>query len=75
MPGQLADLVVLDTESPQLIGRDRETILDSWIFAGPGHPVRDVFVAGRHVICNGRHADEKKILGRFCSVMKRLAGA
>jgi len=75
VPGRLADLVVLDTEAPHLVGRDHDALLDSWIFAGPGRPVRHVIVAGRHIIRDGRHADEQRIFERFRAAMVRLADA
>src|SRR5579863_1175643 len=52
-PGALADLVVLDTEHPALVGRHRDSLLDAWIFSGNITPVRDVMVAGRWVVRDG----------------------
>ncbi len=45
-PGQYADLVVLDTEHPRLVGRSGDRLLDAWLFSGNSTPVRHVMVAG-----------------------------
>jgi formimidoylglutamate deiminase len=63
--GKRADICVLDTAHPILEGRDGDALLDSWIFAGGQACIRDMFVAGKHVVKNRRHADEERILNRF----------
>ena len=37
-PGFRADLVVLDTDHPALVGRDEDQLLDAWIFSGEDTP-------------------------------------
>jgi formimidoylglutamate deiminase len=68
--GQRADFVVLDETHPSLTGRPVERMIDGWIFAGDKSCVRDVHVAGRRVVADGRHiardgirADYAKVLG------------
>ena len=68
--GQRADFVVLDEAHPSLAGRPVERMIDGWIFAGDKSCVRDVHVAGRRVVADGRHiahdrfrADYAKVLG------------
>jgi len=70
--GRRADIVVLDAEHPALAHRDGDEILDSWIFASAGNPVRDVYVAGRKVIEDGHHAHEDEIASRFRFALKQL---
>ncbi|HEY8566818.1 MAG TPA: formimidoylglutamate deiminase [Beijerinckiaceae bacterium] len=73
-PGQSADLVVLDTDHPSLVGRSGATAIDSWIFGSHGtSPVRDVMVGGAWVVRDGHHAREDEILDRFRRTMRRLA--
>jgi formimidoylglutamate deiminase len=74
-PGALADLVVLDTEHPALVGRHRDSLLDAWIFSGNTTPVRDVMVAGRWVVRYGRHPAQHAIATAFARTMHRLADA
>lgn len=52
--GCRADLIALSLAHPLLAERQGDAILDTLIFALPP-TVTDVFVAGRHVIQNGRH--------------------
>lgn len=69
-----ADLVVLDTSHPAFAGRTGDLLLDAWVFVAGSAAVREVFVAGRHLVRDGRHRDRDRILMRFRAVMERLAG-
>jgi formimidoylglutamate deiminase len=71
-PGLRADITVLDDEHPALIGRSEDSALDSWIFSGGNACVRDVFVAGRHVVQDRRHVKEEAIANKFRAAVKRL---
>jgi formimidoylglutamate deiminase len=71
-PGMSADLVVLDTEHPALVGRSGDSVLDSWVFSGSRTPVRDVMVAGQWVVRDGRHRAQEAIAAQFGRVMRRL---
>ncbi|CAH2604276.1 Formiminoglutamic iminohydrolase [Rhodovastum atsumiense] len=73
--GRLADLVVLDTDHPALVGRSGESLLDAWLFSGNSSPVRHVMVAGRWVIRDGRHPRDTEITAAFAGTMRRLAAA
>jgi formimidoylglutamate deiminase len=59
--GRLADLLALDADGVDLIGREGDAILDSWIFAGDARIVTDVWAAGRHVVAEGRHRSRSAI--------------
>ncbi len=70
--GKSADLVVLDTDHPSLVGRTGEALLDAWMFSGNDTPVRDVMVAGEWVVRGGRHVRQEAIAQPFARVMHRL---
>ena len=58
--GRRADLVVLDPDirrSPAAV----DDVLDAAIFGPCRQPVRDVMVAGRWVVREGRHPDEATV--------------
>ncbi|MDD9875923.1 MAG: formimidoylglutamate deiminase [Magnetovibrio sp.] len=74
-PGRRADLVVLDTDHPQLAGRAGDALIDSWIFSGNANPVRHVMTGGRWVIRDGRHAEEDAIADAYRATVARMAGA
>ncbi len=71
--GAIADIVSLDADHPLLAGRHDDTALDSWLFSGDRSVVRDVWVAGRHAVSEGRHRARDAARRRFAAVMRRLA--
>jgi formimidoylglutamate deiminase len=74
-PGALADLMTLDGESVDLAGKNGDTLLDTFIFAGDDHMVRDVWSAGRHLVQAGRHVAHDAIVQRYGQTMRRLGDA
>ena len=74
-PGRIADLVVLDSEHPALVGRSFDGVLDAWLFSGNSTPVRDVMVAGAWVVRDRRHRAQAAIAAAFSRTMRRLADA
>ena len=53
--GLRADIVVLDSQHPDLIARTGDAWIDTWVFAPPPSLVRHVISAGRLVVADGRH--------------------
>lgn len=72
-PGYCADLVVLDTEHPSLVGHAGETLLDAWLFSGNATPVRQVMVSGQWVVRDGAHRAQRQIATEFARTMRQLA--
>ena len=70
--GWRADLVVLDPETPVLVGRSEEVLLDALVFAGNVNPVRDVMAGGRWVVEAGRHREEAAILAGYRAALAEL---
>jgi formimidoylglutamate deiminase len=70
--GRRADVVVLDTNSPLFAGRDEDTLIDTFVFSGTGHEVRDVMVAGRWLVQEGRHSAETAIAVNYKRAMNRI---
>ncbi len=71
-PGERADFLVLDPDSPPLAGKRGDALLDAFVFAGSANPVRDVFVGGRRLVAGGRHADEAGVAAAFRHALARL---
>lgn len=67
--GQQADWVVLDGDGPALIGREGDTLLDTHVFGARLGTVRDVFVGGQQIVCDGTHARAAEITARYKDVM------
>jgi formimidoylglutamate deiminase len=73
VPGTLADLVVLNTDHPTLVGRTGDSLLDAWMFSGSSTPVRDVMVAGKWLVRDGHHHAQQPIAAAFARTMQRVA--
>lgn len=68
--GYRADWLVLDGDDPYLASAPDASILNRWLFAGGKEQIRDVFVAGRQVIDQGRHALQQQSSAEFLKVLK-----
>ena len=68
-----ADIIVLDDDHPSLIGREHDAALDTWIFSAGNALVKDVLVAGRHIIKDRHHPSEEVIARRFGAAVRRLS--
>jgi formimidoylglutamate deiminase len=64
-PGARADLLVLDTDAPGLLGVPPSHRLDALVFA-------EVWVAGRQVVSAGRHRAQSPLRSGFASAMAEL---
>lgn len=71
-PGKLADLIALDGDAPDLLGKEGDTILDSFIFAGDNRMIRHVWSAGRHLVREGRHRGHDGIMRRYSKTILSL---
>ena len=71
--GARADFTVLNSSHPRLHGRDKEQLIDSWIFSGNENCVRDVYVGGQRSIVDGHHKDEAEIIEHYCRTIDQLA--
>jgi formimidoylglutamate deiminase len=74
-PGPLADLVALDADHIDLDGRQGDTLLDSFIFAGDDRMVQDVWSAGRHMVRGGRHVARDSIAAAYRATLCDLRDA
>jgi formimidoylglutamate deiminase len=70
--GLRADIVVLDQQHGALAGRTGDNVLDSWIFSGGNACVKDVFVAGQHLVRQGQHIDGPNITARYRKALEAL---
>jgi formimidoylglutamate deiminase len=66
------DHIVLDQQAPQFAGMRERDAIDRWIFSGNRNLVRDVVVAGRRVVADGRHFDRDAIAARYRATMQDL---
>ena len=71
-PGRLADLLALDGTAADLVGKQGDAFLDSFVFAGDDRMVTDVWSAGHHVVADGRHVRRDPITRRYIRTVRRL---
>jgi formimidoylglutamate deiminase len=70
--GRRADVVVLDGETPALVHKTGDAILDSLVFAANHRSIKDVMVAGRWHVRDGRHQQQEAIFERFKTTLASL---
>jgi formimidoylglutamate deiminase len=66
------DFVVLDTDAAIFAGVREDDAIDRWIFSGNRNAVREIRVAGKRVVAEGRHADRDAIAVRYRQVLQAL---
>jgi formimidoylglutamate deiminase len=70
--GARADIVVLDLNAPLFAGRSDDAIIDTFVFASGQEVVRDVMVAGRWLVQEGRHYAETAVSAGYKRAMTKL---
>jgi formimidoylglutamate deiminase len=70
--GKRADLIVLDGEHVDLIGRQGDDILDGFLFSGNDCKVRDVMVGGVWRVVDGHHSEEEIVATAYRTSLREL---
>ncbi|MCF7361998.1 formimidoylglutamate deiminase [Vibrio diazotrophicus] len=70
--GQRADFMVLDDSHPFIGASETKDVLNRWLFACSENVVKDVFVAGKQVISEGRHELDVISRSEFSKVIKKV---
>lgn len=70
--GARADFLVLDGQASGLLGLPADHLLDGLIFSAQGQVLHEVYVAGRLVLRQGRHAAGQAISTAFAEAMTAL---
>ena len=71
-PGAVFDVVTLTAGAPELIERQGDELLDSWIFAGGRSLIDCVWRAGSKVVSGGHHRDRAAIAARYARALRAL---
>jgi formimidoylglutamate deiminase len=64
-PGAPADFFTVDLDDPSIAGSSIDDLLTNIVFSLSRAAVRDVVVAGRRIVENGRHVDQESIVNAF----------
>jgi formimidoylglutamate deiminase len=70
--GLSADFVTLDRNDPSIAGHSAEDLLPMLTFGLNRSAIRDVFVNGRQILRDGRHALEEEIVAKYKEVHQRI---
>jgi formimidoylglutamate deiminase len=70
--GARADMLVLNPQASGLLGIPADYSLDALVFACDTPALRDVFVAGRQRIFEGRHLAQESISAKYVQTMAEL---
>jgi formimidoylglutamate deiminase len=66
------DYFMVDLNDPCLAGFEASDLATQLIFSAQRAAIRNVFVAGKQVIADGRHPKQSEIVSAFQAVQKRL---
>lgn len=72
--GEPADFFTVDLNDPSLAGATEDDLLSHIVFSLARTAVKDVVVAGKRIVADGKHAQQEKIVERFNALQKRLWG-
>jgi len=64
-PGAPADFFTVDLDDPSIAGASQDDLLATIVFSLSRPAVRDVVVAGKQIVENGRHRDQQAIIESF----------
>ena len=70
--GKRADLLVLDSDHPNLAGIATDDVLGTFVFCGNDNLVRDVMVGGQWVVQNQEHLAQAEIAQRYVQTVAEL---
>jgi formimidoylglutamate deiminase len=73
--GRRADIVLLDSDHPDLASRRDDQWLDAWIFTAGRNAVRSVLVDGETAVETGRHNMRTSIAARYRAATARLTAS
>jgi formimidoylglutamate deiminase len=72
--GANADLVVLDDDSPMLLGHDSQSLLDALVFSGFTLPIDRVMTHGEWRVIDGQHKDRGHARAEYARAVRGLSG-
>jgi len=69
--GAPADFFTVDLDDPSIAGSSTDDLLANIVFSLSRTAVRDVVVAGKQIVENGRHRDQEMIVEAFNNISRR----
>lgn len=72
VPDTPADFFTVDLNDPSIAGASQDDLLSSIVFSLSRTAVKDVVVAGKRIVEDGRHAAQDEIVQRFSDLQRKL---
>jgi formimidoylglutamate deiminase len=72
--GRAADFFTVDLNDPSIAGASPDDLLAAIVFSLSRTAIKDVVVAGKRIVEDGRHADQEEIVDRFKALQKKVWG-
>jgi len=72
--GKPADFFTVDIDDPSIAGAANDDLLAAIVFSSSRAAVREVVVAGKPIVSEGRHLNQEGVVERFNIVQKKLWG-
>ncbi len=69
---EAADFFTVHVNDLSIAGADPQSLLSNVVFAGQRGAIRDVYVAGKPILQDGRHKEQEQIIQSFTALQKRL---
>ena len=73
--GRPADFFTVNLFDPSIAGAEPGALLPNIVFSLERRAIREVWIGGRQLVVNGRHAQQGPIVGRFVDSQRRLWAA
>jgi formimidoylglutamate deiminase len=70
--GRPADFFTIDLDHPSIAGAGEDDLLAAIVFGLSRSAIKDVVVAGKQIVSEGRHKDQEEIVSRFARLQKKL---
>lgn len=70
--GRPADFFTVDLDDSSIAGASSDNLLSAIVFSLSKTAIRDVVVAGKRIVEDGRHAQQEDIVERFKALQKKL---
>jgi formimidoylglutamate deiminase len=71
---ELADFFTIDLDDPSIGGATSEDLLTAVVFSLLRTAIKDVFVGGKQIVFDGRHAAQEEIVKKFADLQQKLWG-
>jgi formimidoylglutamate deiminase len=70
--GSAGDFFTVDLDDPTIAGASQDDLLPAIIFSASRAAVSEVFVGGKQIVADGRHADQEEVVAKFNALQQKV---